>query len=62
MSETKDEFHVEFLNNDFGDGDIQSQEKTMSDVAEEEEHKSIEFFDGVTSKFCDVDDILEGKS
>ncbi|KAJ8720335.1 hypothetical protein PYW07_012378 [Mythimna separata] len=60
LPETTDEFQVEFLNRDYGDGDMQSQEQTVSDVEEEEEeHKSIDCFNKVESKFCDVDDILQ---
>lgn len=54
---------MEFLNNDYGDGDMQSQDKTTSDVEGEElekEDKSIDCFDRLESKFCDVDDILQG--
>ncbi|KAJ8719740.1 hypothetical protein PYW08_011915 [Mythimna loreyi] len=60
VPETTDDFQVEFLNSDFGDGDQQSQDKSDSDVEElEEEHKSTNCFNKIESKFCDVDAILQ---
>uniref|UniRef100_A0A2A4JEN8 Regulatory protein zeste n=1 Tax=Heliothis virescens TaxID=7102 RepID=A0A2A4JEN8_HELVI len=50
-----DEFQTEFLNNDYGDGDM-LKEKTTS---EEDEEKVLDCYDTVESKFCDVDDIIQ---
>lgn len=52
MPENADEFQVEFLNEGYGDGDMHSRDKSSS------EDEPSNCYERVSSKFCDVDDIL----